>query len=229
MIKGLEVARLRSVAMDSGIDYSTAYQISEEASSIIDEALDNLIQSSIQDAINYAEDMGAKEFAEDFIIVEVGGSKRIESRSGSFIYSNPEIKNLHNLVRNGEISKDGNKYKKIPVGKPSIRSSLDQMRAQQNIQSETRRAMLSDTMGKRLNSVSSTMGERIRQRMATIKEDEPVEIKTASSKQDPNESWIIPAREIDLTDYMNNINRELEVATESVIIDIVESFIREIS
>lgn len=228
MIKEREIARLRSIAMDSGVDYSTAYQISDEASSLIDEAIDDLLQSAIQDAINYAEDMGAKEFAEDFIVVEVGGSKRIETRSGGFIYSNPEIKNLPNLIRNGKIAKDGSKYNKIPVGKPSIRSSFDQMRAQQNVQSETRKAMLSDTMGKRLNSISDTMRNRIRERMAAIDKEKDVEIKTASSKQDPNESWVVPARDIDLTDYINNINRELEIATESVIIDIVENFIREI-
>jgi hypothetical protein len=230
MIKERELARLSRSLFDSGIEVNSVYSIMSEAESAINSAIDELVLQSLEEAIAYAEDSNVPEFAEDVMIVDRFGIKQLESRSGDFFYSKSEIKNLNNLIKNGKVSKDGSKYKVIPVGKKTIRSSFDDMKARQNIQSETRAAMLSDSMNKRIGSISESMSNSIRDKIRSLKASasKEADFKTASSKQDENSSWVIPARDADLNQYVNNLNQELEVAIESVIMSVVDSFIAEV-
>jgi hypothetical protein len=228
--KGLELARLKSFLENSNLDYFEINGIIEEASESIDEALDELIQVALEDVLSYADSMGAYDFLEDIYVRDNGFYKEISSTTGSFFFSKPEVKNLPNLLKGGKTAKDGTQYKVIPVGKPNLTSSIDAMRAKQSVQQEVRKNLNSSVLEDRANQIGDRFRQRIEDRMQKRRERmaNQNEFRTATSKQDSNESWVIPKRDFDLTEYVDNINSDLAQSSELVIINIVDSYIAEL-
>jgi hypothetical protein len=228
--KQIQLFRLRQVLRDYGVESQEIESIVREANDLISESVDSVVQAAIEDAVSYADEQGALRFAEDIIVDDIGDYKRISSRTGSFIYENPQIHNLPNLLKNAEVSKDGTLYKKIPVGKPAARSSFDVTRAQSNVQAEARKSLVGKNMAKRVSQLNESMTARVQERLKArnIKTSQQPEIRTATSKQDASTQWVIPEKTIDLTDYIENINQNIQQSTDDIIVSVIDSYMKSI-
>lgn len=219
----IKLFQLQKHLRDYGIEDSDVHTLVQEAKDIIYESIDELTQAAMQDAVLYAEEQGVYEFAQELTVDQNGLYRTLSSKRGTFRFNYPERQNLNNLLKNGEIADDGSKYKIIPVGKKSFSSSFDQMKAQSAIQSEARAAMIGKNMSKRASQLSEALQAKIRDRVQNVASRSP-EFKTASSKQDPQKSWVIPERDVDLTEYMENLNSQLQAEITNTIDNTIDYY-----
>lgn len=240
-----EINRLRSYLGQKNWMPSEIEEILDLASRDMNEILLDIISNAVAEATDYAVDIGAEEFVEDLDVIETGGSFMISTRSGKTDYSIPERKMLNDLVKNGKTAADGSKYKVIPVGKEDTtrqpRDIFTMLRQKESILQEARRSLNEQALDKRSvraqhmaghfrNVISRKLEERVAsvqpKKVTTTKQ---VEFRTASSNQDPNTSWVIPAKELDLTGYLMDMNKRVQDSIYSSVMLIVESYEKEFS
>ena len=197
------------------------------------------------EAAQYAAEIGADEFIDDVDVAEIGGSYNIITRSGQTNYSQPEVKNLPNLLKNGKVAADGSRYKVIPLNDNSSSKRMgnsifeDQQALQSKIQAarESLRNNLRIGSSPRTNQMTERFREMIRQNMPAresffslnkVKQNSTVKPRfaTASSKQDPATSWVIPARELDMTGYLMDINSRIQQNIYDTVSTIVNEYER---
>lgn len=230
-----EINRFRSSLMAKGIDYEQIDMVVDAVSTDINEAILDVVASAMEDTAIYAADLGAEEFIEEMDLQEIGGSFQIVTISGKTDYSTPKTQMLPHLIKNGEIAEDGSKYKVIPMreGKKesgTIGKSIfeSQQALQKSIQMarESLRNGLRQGQSPRATEMTQRFREIARQRVAARKSfyslpklstggtstsPEPTpEFRTASSKQDPNTQWVIPARDLDMTGFLMDINKRIQ-------------------
>lgn len=210
------------------VNFNDVDTVCDAASQDVNEAILTIVSEAMVEAAEYAAEIGADEFIDDVDVAEIGGSYNIITRSGQTNYSQPEIKNLPNLLRNGKTAADGSKYKVIPIGSSNSRkmgNSIfeDQQALQSKIQAarDSLRNDLRVGQSPQANAMTERFREMIRKRMPAresffkldrVKQNSTVEPRfvTASSKQDPETSWVVPARDLDMTGYLMDINSRVQ-------------------
>lgn len=240
-----EISRLRTYLLDRGWYDTEIEDICDLASRDINEVILEVVSNAVAEATEHAEELGAEEFIEEMDVVEVGNSFMITTLSGKTDFSIPERKMLPDLVKNGEISEDGNRYKVIPVGKKkeisrpmNIFSDLQQ---KQQAQQEARRSLLESNMDMRSaraqhmaghfkQVISRRLNDIHSRRISKVEEkSDDIQFRTASEKQDPNTQWVIPAVKMDMTGYLMDMNRRIDDTIRDSVIYIIDSYKEEFS
>jgi hypothetical protein len=236
-----EIARLRNYLMNRNWLSHEADEICDLASRDINEIILDIISNAVAEATEHAEELGATEFIEDINVVEIGGGFIITTHSGKTDFSQPERQMLHDLTKNGEISEDGHKYKVIPVGTSKREISrptsiFEQLQQSQREQAEARASLLENNMDNRsarAQHMASHFRSIISKRLNDIhgarsqRTSEKPEFRTASTKQDPAVSWVIPAKEMDMTGFLMDMNKRIEDTISDSIILIIDSYEKE--
>lgn len=237
-----ELNRLRSFLMMKNVPFGDIDTVLNAAGNDIDEAVLSIVSNAMVEAAGYATDIGADEFVDEIEIAEVGGSYHIVTRSGKTDYSIPEIKNLPNLLKNAETAEDGSRYKVIPVGGKNsnkIKRSIfeDQQALQAKIET-ARESLISRLNMKNSGELAERFREKMQQNLAARKsfyslgrmgDTSPTQAPkfiTASSKQDPETQWVIPAVNKDMTDYLMTINYNIEQDVRDTVITIIDEYER---
>lgn len=225
----IEVDRLRSSLVYAGMDNNQANDICDLASESIVEMLADLVSGFVDQALSYAIDIGADEFVNDIqIIPDAHGLYKISTHSGNMDYSRERKEMLPNLLKNSKVSKSGNRYKVIPMGdkNKTAHSMFSVLQAKQDIIDETRQAIREQARNKSLG-ITRDLRAGVYQKLdrpTSQPHSEDVEFRTASDKQNPGTSWVIPEKDADMTSYINELNQQLiQQATESIT-DIIESY-----
>lgn len=236
-----EIQKLRFYLQSKDISYADIDRVCDAAATDLNEVVLSVVSEAMVDAVNYAESIGADEFIEDIDIIESGGVFAITTRSGKTNYSKPEVKNLQNLLKNGKVSKDGSRYRVIPLSDSDNRQKIgksifeDQAILQSKIQAA--RDALTESMGRGSNKdtkgmvkafrnmISSNMQSRKSFYTLSAPTGKP-KFRTASDKQDPNTSWVIPAKNIDMTSYLMTINSKIIDDVRSISLKVISEYER---
>ena len=238
-----EVNRLRSWLGGQGWMPTEINDICDLAANDINEIILDIVSNAVAEATDYAMDLGAEEFVEDMDVIESGGGFMVTTRSGKTDYSTPERKMLNDLLKNADISEDGDRYKVVPVGgKTTVTqprdiftvlqqrdSVLQEARQTLNQQGLEKRSAKAQTMAGHFRGIIS---KKLDERMAALKDRKTEvrgtpEFRTVSDKQDENQSWVIPAKELDMTGYLMDMNRRVQDSVYSSVMFIVESYEKE--
>ncbi len=129
----------------------------------------------------------------------------LETESGRTDFSLPPYPNLRNILKNPKVAKDGTLYKVIPVGAKST---------PRNIASNIFDAQRSMDVERKEHA----------QRISKTPTSTKTIFRTASSKQDPNTNWVLPKKEMDFTDDLNQVNSELREAVETIVSGVIQSY-----
>jgi len=219
--------RLRLKDMDEiTIDFicdSAALEISDTALDILASATEQAVQAgSSARSVEFIGDVGITQSGHDFII---------DTKSGRRDFSEPPFPMLPKLLKNAKTAKDGSLYKVIPMRAKGTRSAggltstteaalkninearvaakqeRDAMKGQFNtsLSPDTMKGMSTFAALQNINSA--------RKAFATMKEKstEPVmAFRTASSKQDASNKWVLPKKEANMDKVLTNINNQLQ-------------------
>lgn len=237
----IEIANLRHFLNGRGWLPQEIEDILDLASRDMNEIILDVVSNAVAEATEYAEELGATDFIEDLDVVEIGGGWMITTHSGRTDFSVPERKMLPDLIKDGKVSKDGDRYKVIPVGsKKEISQPKDlfsTMRQQQVEQREARASLLdksTDHRSARAQQMASHFRTMVDRRLSdqhvgrkiTVPTGN-VEFKTASEKQDVNTQWVAPAIERDMTGFLMDMNKRIDDTIDSSIRFIAESYEKE--
>lgn len=217
--------RLSSAGVEAGeIDY-LVNEIMERAKGI----LDNTLEAGVSLAVEEANSMGAKDFLKEISIKPTMGGFEITSDSGRSDFSSPPFPMLDKLLARGKTAKDGSTYRVIPIGAPSIK----QPQQQKDISSGLHNASLTKNKGSLTDMAASMAGAfGIGAKKITIQTPsspgKEVAFRTATSKQDRNSQWVIPARSADMSPALSNINHMMMSDIERAISNAIDNMENEI-
>lgn len=236
MDANLELQRLKWNLVNSGYSEDEAHEIMDIAAIEIS----NSIADAVANALQQAEEMGISQKASDFLsqlgAVQTGNSFMIATDSGQTDFSEPPFPMLPRLLKNAKMAKDGSMYKRIPVrGKSAVpknsyqasqdrQSALDD--AKQRIKDEVGKAIQSPNV----NKAASSYAEAYRQNRVQKIDNQHSgsvgvpEIRTASSKQNPQTQWVMPGKDADFTGALMDINANLRATIEEIIRQITAKY-----
>ena len=231
-----ELQRLEQSLFDHTGEYTQTQARIDDLRMSIDNAIAGIVEQSLSYAIDFAEELKAYDFATLVDVRELyEGMYEITTINGQTDFSVPEIKMLPHLLRNGKTSKEGNVYKVVPIedespAKPRHMSVFDVLRDRQTALTK-KRDMLNADSHSRLSSHMSNLSAGIRTprsepQHSPKQRSGQVHFVTASSKQDPNNSWVIPEQDKDMTDFLINTNIELSSNIEHIVTEELNNFKR---
>jgi hypothetical protein len=200
-----ELDRLRDYLRSKGVDETSANQIVSKASSEID----TLAQIKGEDAIDEAVSIGAQKESADFIneLHLDTLNFEVKTTSGQLDFSEPPRPMLPFLLKNAKPIKDGSGvYKVIPIGKPGNKPSFAKNIADAQRRISAERIETAKAHAKAIAPAGSQM------------------FRTATSKQNPTEKWVQPAKEKDFTGDVAAINQNLKQSLDDSIRDIINSY-----
>lgn len=236
-----ELYRLRHSLYGSGWEMGEIEQILDQASKDVNELILDVVENAVAEAIDYAQDLGAEEFISEIDIQESGGFFEIRTISGKTDYSTPAREMLDDLLRDAPVNPNtGNKTKVIPMGGKSKKLYGDIFSVMQDRQKkiqEARKSLIENNLDKRSARATSMAHDfrsilqrnlASRQRVTQVKDVEsPAKFRTASSTQDSSESWVYPAKEMDMTGYLMDLNSRITTTLDSAVTQLIDSYVEE--
>jgi hypothetical protein len=231
----LHIERLRTELSLTGISGLESQYICDEAEDRINEVILSVVSNAVNSAIDYAISIGANDFVEDVRIVpDSNGLYQISTHSGILDYSKPEQQMLSKLLTNANVSADGHRYKVIPIEQKENRVEQSMFSMLQNRQNaiDNSRAALREQASNRKLDIGSALRESIAQQASAARAMREVaksktghtEFRTASDRQDPLKAWVIPEKEADMTDYIQDVNEGITNQSNQAISEIMDSY-----
>jgi len=224
--------------------YLRSYYSLSDVQSLCDDCLHeinslilDISSNGIKSAIDAALEMGADDFVDDVSVVQdVNGFGLISTHSGNMDYTRSEKQMLPSLLKNAKTSKDGHRYKVIPIREKPQQiaiSMFEQMRIQQDANDLAKNSLRARGQERR-NEVAGALQQTLelqRQAASAISLKEfshdgggVPEFRTASDRQDPATAWVIPEKNMDLTDTIRDINASIVSQCEQAIAETVQSY-----
>jgi hypothetical protein len=166
----------------------------------LDQALDAAVEAGVEkDSVEFINDLRPRE---DAFLIDTG--------SGKLDFSDPPYPMLDNLLSGAKPIKDGSGvYKVIPVGAPSKKSRdpihLSIFDAQKAMMAERHEAA-----SNRYRNVTPSGSK--------------ANFRTATSKQNRNSQWVLPAKEKMFEEDLSGINDDLHSDRDGIILDIINSY-----
>ena len=232
-----EVERLRSSLRNIQMPDSEASQICGSATDDISQILLDIVSNAVSEAVDYAVELGADKFVDDIqVLPDAGGLYRISTHSGTADYSKPRQEMLPSLLKNAKTSSDGNRYKVIPMRGKETKVERSMFSALQERQDaiDTARTVLREQAKNKKHAITDALGLNLSKQVAAAKmgsststqRSGEVEFRTASDKQDAGTSWVIPEKEADMTEYLQNLNNRILDTANGAIQDLMRSYYR---
>jgi len=194
---------LKDHLRDRGFDDNFINNVVAQAQQDINSAISSKQDAAMDEAVDVGVQKGSADFIND--LRPSDDAFELETESGRTDFSLPPYPNLHNILKNPKVAADGSLYKVIPVGAPSpprnIAANIFDAARAMDIERKEQAAAQSRTP----RNVKTTF-------------------RTASSKQDATNSWVLPAKPMDFTDDLNQINSQLRDNIESTITEIINSY-----
>jgi hypothetical protein len=204
-----ELDRLRVLLENKGLDSNTVETIVQKASLEIRDAFVYQGEAAMELAVEKGVDKTAPDFINELRLNAI--NLELTTDSGNMDFSTPPYPNLANLLRGAKPIKDGSGvYKVIPVGKPGFRPKVSSniFDAQKQIMAERHEAANANRKAVAPKG-SKGSGQQFR---------------TATSKQNANSQWVLPAQDKDFTQDVKDINEQLGKTMDDIIADIIQSY-----
>jgi hypothetical protein len=203
-----ELEKLRITLRNKGLDARAIETIVSKASREISDAFEEQGASAMDLAIEAGVNQRSPEFINELQIDPA--NMQIVTESGNLEFTDPPYPMLNRLLQNAKPMKDGSGvYKVIPIGssgneRPKISTNIYDAAKQIN-------AERIENAKRQYQAISPT-GKRA------------VQFRTATSKQDPNQAWVRPARTKDFSGDMKSINSDLAETMDGKVRDILRSY-----
>jgi hypothetical protein len=205
----LEIERLKATLKSRGLSDETVEliakkaeaQIAKELSAQIDSAMEVAIQSGVQkDSADFINELRPRPDA--FIL---------DTMSGITDFSDPPFPMLDRLLAHGAkpLSDGSGVYKVIPVGTPSNKPKKE---IYANI-FDAQKAISAERYATALSQYNKV-----------IPKGSKVQFRTATSKQNRNTQWVLPAKEKDFTEELQEINNMLRNSHDDIILKVIREF-----
>jgi hypothetical protein len=233
---GHELDNLKSALIMSGLSEREALNICSMASSDIQGAVIDIVSDALQDVVSGSESVHSRDFVNEVMAIRDGNLFKITTTSGRSDFSEPPFPMLPKLLTNAKVSKDGSRYKKIPMREnlsnnnfnKTIESAILQInkqREQLKVEKENRRdnqRTLSDPM----DSIGQIRASESTGESKTFNTNKSVatQFRTASDKQDPNTKWVRPAKQADMSDALDRVNNNIQDQIDRAISQIISNY-----
>ena len=211
-----------------------------EMNEVILEIVDNAVAEAVEQAI----ELGADNFVEELDVTESGGSWRIITVSGKTDFSVPEFPMKESLLKNAKVGKNGKRSKVIPVGKPSkapaiITSTFQVQQERQRVVAAAKESLQGSAgrdragwTGSMVSDYKTRLARNVQQRKdfysgrrSSIKKQIQEETSFRTITDDtPDESWVRPARELDMTGFLMELNSRIEGSIDMMVTTIAEQY-----
>ncbi len=205
----LELERLRASLRSKGLEEEVVEQLSKKAEFDILAAL----QDSMDSAVDLAVQSGVQKDSADFIneLRPRSGAFMLETESGLTDFSEPPFPMLDRLLARGaKPMKDGSGvYKVIPVGAPS-------KAPKQPIHTNIFDAQKAISAERYENAIT--------QYNKIAPKNSKVQFRTATSKQSRQTQWVLPAKQKDFTEDLQEINSMLQTSHDDIVMGIIRSY-----
>ncbi len=188
-------------------------------------AILDIVTDGLQQVQQLAVEYGIDDFVENVDIQAIGGSFEIAVNGGKTDFSTPKEEMLPNLLRTGKTSKDGNVYKVIPL--PTVREyktrSLSSVDAMQSRAAEIKQERQDNNRSLDAGRMTKAFAASAPKAKINVEITPAVgkEFRTATSSQDATTQWVKPARDINITNDLMDINSMMSAqitnATQSII------------
>lgn len=204
-----ELDKLRVTLENKGLDRVIIDGIIKNATNEIRDAFIYQGEAAMELAVEKGVEKRSADFINELRLSSI--NMELTTDSGNTDFSTPPYPNLANLLRGAKPMKDGSGvYKVIPVGKsgnrPKISSNI--FEAQKQIMAE--RTEAANTAARAVKPKGSKgTGQQFR---------------TATSKQNSNSQWVLPAQDKDFTEDVKNLNTELTKTMDDIVTDIIQSY-----
>lgn len=220
-----KISRMRTHLQSIGLDVFKTEDLVEQASEDINESLKQMVSQAVREAAMAGEEMDADEFLREISLDADSGYVQISTDSGRLDFSEPPTPMLPWLLKNAKTAKDGSRYKVIPVGGQSQSKPGKQVK---DIDSAIANIAAASSMADMAADVARQFG------MAPMftKKGEPskpgsVSFRVASSKQDQNTQWVLPAKDKNLTSTIMDINFRLRGEIDRMTDEVIDRYVRE--
>ncbi len=204
-----ELDRLRVTLLNKGLDQNTVEGIISKARNEIRNAFHYQGEAAMQLAIEQGVEKRSSDFINELKLNDV--DMELSTDSGNMDFSTPPYPNLANLLRGAKPIKDGSGvYKVIPVGKPS-----------------NNRPKVSTNIYDAWKQINAERVENAKAQYAAIApKGSPgkQQFRTATSKQNAGSQWVIPAKNMDFSEDVKNINTELTKTMDEIVNEIIRSY-----
>jgi len=229
----LTIERLRFSLSNIGLPNIDIQYICDAANNDINAILLDVVSNAANQAIDYAIEIGANEFVDDIqILPDANGYYSISTHSGTMDYSKQAQEMLPHLLKNAKTSKDGHRYKVIPIRKKSNQVQQSMFSALQDRQDNIDELRATLNTKNRKTGIADALRESLSKQASAAKAARKfegsktgnVEFRTASDKQDPHSSWVIPEKKLDMTEYVHELNNQIANSVSNAISDIIDSY-----
>lgn len=205
-----ELDRLRNTLISRGMSDAMVMSILLQAENKINEVLREQAEDAMSKAIEYGIDKRSGEFINELVIRPNDSMFTVETESGNTDFSDPPFPMLPRLLSGAKPIKDGSGvYKVIPVGSGEGRSFTTIMDAQKAIALQR-----NQEAAERYAQITSNVGKRSGQK----------QFRTATSKQNADTQWVLPATEKDFTSDLKQLNEQLRETSEDSILEIIREY-----
>jgi hypothetical protein len=198
------------------------------AESDLNIAILDIVTDNLQQVQQLAVEYGIDDFVENVSIQAVGGSFEIAIIGGKTDFSTPREEMLPSLLRTGKTSKKGMVYKVIPL--PTIREyktrSLSSVDAMQSRAAEIKRERIDHNKTLDAGRMTKAFAATAPKAKMNVEVHPAVgkEFRTATSKQDPTTQWVKPARDINITNDLMDINSRMSAQITNVTQTIIHRY-----
>lgn len=205
----LELERLKAVLRNRGLDDSTVESIAAQAEMEIAHAL----REQMDHAVDLAVQSGVQKRSPEFIneLRPRMDAFILETESGITDFSEPPFPMLDRLLANGaKPMKDGSGvYKVIPVGASSNRPKTP----------------IHTSIFDAQKAISAQRYEEAVAQYNRIKpKDSKINFRTATSKQNRNTQWVLPEKDKNFTEDLQEINSMLQQSHDDIIMRVIRSY-----
>ena len=232
------IGRFRVELISAGFLSIEADEIIDGLNNEISVHVRDLVIDAVDNAISVASNMGADKFIDDVTVDSTGYIYRITTRSGQTDYSTLSIDMKPHLLKSGKVSNSGKRYRRVPLEDRSAANDMFDVQAEQHFQQERERRdraatnRVANEIFPANNDIAQSVNDMAaaRKRFYDMKEAKHVRgeinIRTVSDDS-PADSWIIPARDLDMTTHLYSINEQLAASIDAVIENTVDFYAEE--
>ena len=201
-----ELERLRMMLKARGHDAQTVEVLVNKAQQEIEIEMRDKMDAAMGQAISSGVQKKSPEFINQ--LQPSPGAFQLETSSSNTDFSTPPFPMLDRLLVGAKPMKDGSGvYKVIPVGASKNKGTIANniFDAQKQIATERY-----ETAAAQYNKIKPGASK--------------ANFRTATSKQSRNESWVIPAKDMDFTQDLSDINKGLEDDSAELIERVIKSY-----
>jgi hypothetical protein len=238
----VEVDRLKNDLRIAGLSTVEVDEIGDLISQDIDNTIFELTQEYLNQARDIVAALGGQQLADELRSIKRGPQFIIGTDSGVTDFSTPPMQMLPHLLKNAKVSKDGHLYKVIPLSSKSQRGpsnifdvyrdrNANVRQEQQDRQrkwDDVRTANAIDKKSLHFSGLAQAKRYLAKRqagnKQSAVENKGPVEFRTASSKQDASSDWVLPAKDMNITNILNDINSRLQNEVDNAVTSIVSKY-----